>query len=378
MPENTGARDHRLEGLDGRRRIAVENVQPQVDCGRFPIRRVIGERVRVRADVFADGHEETAAALLVQAPSDGAWRELPMRHLGNDRWEGAFEVEELGVYRYTVEGWLEPFSTWQRDLRKRLAAGQDVSVELMIGAELLKAALPGAPAEAARRLGALARALENPVEPGAAPPEALAPQTAELVRRAAARGAAAPAAGARGARGVPGPVPGGRALAFRYEKELEVRVERPRALFGAWYELFPRSTAGVQGRHGTLADAARLLPDIAELGFQVVYLPPVHPIGRASRKGRNNEARAEAGDPGSPWAIGSAEGGHKAIHPELGSLEDFEAFRRACGDHGLELAMDIAFQCSPDHPYVREHPEWFRWRPDGSVQYAENPPKKYE
>jgi len=344
---------HPPQGFDGRRRIVIENVQPEIDCGRFPIRRVIGETVTVRADIFADGHEEAAAAVLVRAPSEEAWREVPMRHLGNDRWEGAFEVEELGVYRYTVEGWLEPFASWQRDLRKRLAAGQEVTVELMIGAQLLNAALPGMQPEEARRLEALARALENPVEPGAAPPEALTQGTAALLRRA-----------------------GG--LAHRYEKELEVRVERPRALFGAWYELFPRSTAGVEGRHGTLAEAARLLPDIAELGFQIVYLPPVHPIGRTNRKGRNNATRAEAGDPGSPWAIGSAEGGHKALHPELGSLEDFEAFRLSCSDHGLELAMDIAFQCSPDHPYVKEHPEWFRWRPDGSVQYAENPPKKYQ
>jgi starch synthase (maltosyl-transferring) len=419
-----------LSGFDGRRRIVIENVRPQVDCGRFPIRRVIGETVTVQADVFADGHEETAAALLVRAPSQDSWREVPMTPLQNDRWEGSFTVEELGAHVYTVEGWLEPFVTWQRDLRKRLEAGQEVTVELIIGAELLKGAIaeatnggaakpgttgggtadggastPGV-AEAGteesgapetyvsegdlHRLEALARSLENPVEPGAAPPDALSPDIAAIVRRCGAigpgnrspvsgPGAAGPRVGDHApAAGRWNLSTGGRSLAYRYEKELEVRVERPRALFGAWYELFPRSTSGVPGRHGTLADAARLLPDIADLGFQVIYLPPIHPIGRTNRKGRNNATVAEAGDPGSPWAIGATEGGHKAVHPELGTLADFDEFRKACSDHGLELAVDIAFQCSPDHPYVKEHPEWFRWRPDGSVQYAENPPKKYE
>jgi starch synthase (maltosyl-transferring) len=354
---------------EGRRRIVIENVHPEIDCGRFPIRRVVGETVTVRADVFADGHEEAGAALLVRAPSQGAWQEVRMVPVGNDRWEGAFRVEELGVYLYTIEGWLDRFLTWQQDLRKRLEAGQEVAVEMQIGARLLEAAIRAhrQTSEVSegdlRRLEALAKSLEEPPAGGAAPPEALSAEIAALVRSAASG---------------PGGADGRRSLSCRYERQLQVRVERPLALFGAWYELFPRSTSEVEGRHGTLADAARLLPDIAELGFQVVYLPPIHPIGRTHRKGRDNSPRARPGDPGSPWAIGSAEGGHKAVNPELGTLADFDAFHRACREHGLELAMDLAFQCSPDHPYVKEHPEWFRWRPDGSIQYAENPPKKYE
>jgi starch synthase (maltosyl-transferring) len=360
--------------FDGRRRIVIENVRPEIDCGRYPIRRVVGETVNVRADVFADGHDEVAAALLVRAPSQESWQEVWMTPAGNDRWEGAFRVEELGVYRYSIEGWLDPFLTWQRDLRKRLEDGQEVAVELALGARLLReairmrkeAAAEAVPPESDRvRLEALARSLEEPTGAMAALPEALSPEMATLVR-----GCGAPGGASREG--------GGRLLSRRYGKELQVRVEPPRALFGAWYELFPRSTSGLEGRHGTLADAALLLPDIADLGFQVVYLPPLHPIGRTHRKGRNNSPQAAPGDPGSPWAIGSAEGGHKALHPELGTLADFDAFHQACRRHGLELALDLAFQCSPDHPWVKEHPEWFRWRPDGSVQYAENPPKKYE
>ena len=384
--------------FDGRKRIAIENVRPEIDCGGFAIRRVIGERVTVQADIFADGHEEVAACLLIRAPSESEWREVPMSPLANDRWEASFEVEELGLYRYTLEGWLDPFLTWQRDLRKRLEAGQDVTVELMIGARLLEAAAEEAKAAAAtaksdaqaarKRLEALARVLGNPLEPGAAPPEALSAETAALVRRCAALGRRQPRTGTGGAAVPAGPRAGeadglGAASTpfgpvHRYEKQLGVQVERPRALFGAWYELFPRSTSGVPDRHGTFADTARLLPDIADLGFNIVYLPPIHPIGRTNRKGRNNATQTGAGDPGSPWAIGAAEGGHKAVHPELGTLADFDDFRRACAEHGLELAMDMAFQCSPDHPYVSEHPDWFRRRPDGSVQFAENPPKKYE
>ncbi len=374
--------------FEGRSRIIIEKVWPEIDCGRFPIRRIVGETVRVEADVFADGHEELAARVLYrragspaaagEEPSGGAdgggptggsnegptgggsagrgrWREVPMRPLVNDRWAGEFTVSEVGEVLYTLEGCIEPFATWRRDLRKRLQAGQDISVELLIGARLLAEAAARAPAEEGKRLQELARKLEKRNAPDALVSAVLDEETSALLR-----------------------LYGDRSLARRYEKQLRVRVEPERAGFGAWYEFFPRSTAVKKGAHGSFKDAERLLPEIAALGFDVVYLPPIHPIGRTNRKGRNNSTRCGPRDPGSPWAIGAVEGGHRTVHPQLGSLEDFRDFLAACRRHGLEPALDIAFQCSPDHPYVKEHPEWFKWRPDGTVQYAENPPKKYE
>jgi len=337
---------------DGRRRVVIEGVWPEIDAGRFPIKRVVGEDVWVEADVFADGHDEVACVLRFRHEA-GDWREVPMEPAGSDRWRGRFTVEELGSYRYTVQGWLDRFGTWVHGLRKKVDAEQDVSVDLAIGADLVRGAARRATGEAAARLRAAAAALR------AGGAEAIA---AALDEDLAFLVAAHP----------------DRRHASTYARELLVTVDRERARFSAWYELFPRSTAEEPGRHGTFDDVIARLPYVAELGFDVLYLPPIHPIGRVHRKGRNNTPSAGPGDPGSPWAIGSGEGGHTAVHPQLGTLDDFDRLVAAARRHGIEVALDIAFQCAPDHPWVGEHPGWFRRRPDGTVQYAENPPKRYE
>ncbi len=274
---------------------------------------------------------------------------------GNDLWRGEFRVTRLGKYRFSVESGVDPFRTWYRDLRKRIQAGENLTMELAAGAALIRAAAERAGAEQAtddaERITQWARAIEEGD-----------PETSPLDDGLAALAASYP----------------DRSLATRYPDELTVVVDRARARFSTWYEVFPRSCSPQQGRHGTLRDCENWLPYIAGMNFDVVYLPPVHPIGRRFRKGKNNSAVAEADDVGSPWAIGGAEGGHTSIHPQLGTLDDFRHFVEAAKGHGLEVALDIAFQATPDHPYVREHPSWFRKRPDGSIQYAENPPKKYQ
>ena len=324
---------------------------PEVDGGRFPAKRSIGETVVVEADVFADGHDALAAVLRHRHESSAEWTESPLTPLVNDRWRGRFNVTRLGRYLFTVEGWIDPFKTWNRQLAKRLEARQDVKVDLEIGARLVEAAAGRAGAPDGPRLTALAQALRKR---GATMTPAEHDELETLMDRHA-----------------------DRSHATTYGRELEVVVEPERARFGAWYEVFPRST-GKSGVHGTFRDLEQRLPYIGGMGFDILYLPPIHPIGRTNRKGRNNSVKAAAGDPGSPWAIGSDEGGHKAVDPRLGTLDDFRRLVRVAGEHGLTVALDIAFQCSPDHPYVKEHPEWFRHRPDGTIQFAENPPKKYE
>jgi len=291
--------------------VVVEGVTPEVDEGRYPAKRTVGEEIVVEADVYADGHDVLAAVLLWRRRGDSAWSETPMAPLGNDRWRASFVATiEFATYEFTVEGWVDARATWQYGLDKKLAAGQDVSSERL--------------------------------------EEALLPKD------------------------------GGRSTATRYGRVLTVLAERERARCGAWYEMFPRSAGSDPGRSATFAEASARLPYIADMGFDVVYLPPIHPIGRSFRKGRNNTLTPGPTDPGSPWAIGAAEGGHTSVEPGLGTLDDFERFVTAARTHNLEVALDIAFQASPDHPYVTEHPEWFRHRPDGTIKYAENPPKKYQ
>jgi len=340
--------------MDGRERIVIESVTPQLDCGRYPVKRVVGDQLVVQADIFSDGHDEVAAVLLHRREGDQAWQEVPLQRLGNDRWQGAFTLAEPGLYHYTVLGWVDHFLTWQKDLEKRSKAGQDLAVHILIGVQLIEQAAGQAAGEVALRLRQAAAALGGAGSGPKALLLALDQELASLISACCARG-----------------------LATRFPRELPVCVDRKRALFGSWYELFPRS-CGPAGKHGTLKDCLALLPELAGMGFDVLYLPPIHPIGFARRKGRGNAASAQPGDPGSPWAIGSAAGGHKAVHPDLGSLKDFLALVREAGKLGIEIALDLAFQCSPDHPYLKEHPEWFLWRPDGTVQYAENPPKKYQ
>jgi starch synthase (maltosyl-transferring) len=333
--------------VDGRRRVAIEAVSPEVEAGRFPAKRSLGERVAIEADVFADGHDAVACVIRYRHQSDSAWTEVPMAPLGNDRWRAEFIVGQLGRYLYTVQGWVDRFQTWRLQLAKRIAAGQDVALELKVGAQLVEAA-------AARAQGADSALLTKHAAALASGAPAIGKDLIDLMDRYT-----------------------DRSEVVRYPRELEMLVDPQRARFSAWYELFPRS-AGEHGRHGTFGDVERRLPYISGMGFDVLYLPPIHPIGRTNRKGANNSVEAAPGELGSPWAIGSEEGGHKAIHPELGTLDDFRHLVHAAEEKGMRLALDLAFQCSPDHPYIREHPDWFRHRPDGSIQYAENPPKKYE
>jgi len=276
------------------------------------------------------------------------WTEVPLAPLVNDRWRGRFTVTRLGRHLYTIEAWVDEYRTWAARLAKRVEAAQDIAPELEIGARLIEGAARRASSQDATQLSTLAAAVRK-----AAPDARQKEELAALMERHA------------------------RSHSTPYTRELAVTVDPERARFGAWYETFPRST-GKAGVHGTFRDLENRLPYISEMGFDVLYLPPIHPIGQTHRKGRNNSTRAEAGEPGSPWAIGSAEGGHKAVNPQLGTLDDFRRLVSVAGEHGLAVALDIAFQCSPDHPYVREHPEWFRHRPDGTIQFAENPPKKYE
>jgi starch synthase (maltosyl-transferring) len=278
-----------------------------------------------------------------------------MRFTGNDRWEGEFVVEEIGIYLYTLEGCVDHFKTWQMDLKKKFEAGQDIGVAVLTGVGYIEEASKMASDIDKNKLTEFADSLRNESDKAKAYLLAQSKELNELMGRYP-----------------------DRRFATRYEKELSVVVDRVKALFSAWYEVFPRSCNSQSGRHGTFKDCETILPEIARMGFDVLYLTPIHPIGKTNRKGRNNSPLAQPDDEGSPWAIGSVEGGHKSIHPDLGTMEDFERLVKKAKDYGMDMAMDLAFQCSPDHPYVKEHPEWFRWRPDGTIQYAENPPKKYE
>ncbi len=319
-------------------RVVIRGVTPELECGRFPIKRVVGETVTVEADIFADGHDSIACALRYRHEDEQAWAEVPMEALGNDRWRAEFPVEKLGHYFYTVAGWIDSFQTWYKDFLKRVDAGQDVTVDLRIGGRLLEAAAERAMGSDASKLLHSSRDLKvGAVDDRLA---AIASQYADRTNAA-------------------------------HYKELRVSVDPIRARFSTWYEMFPRS-------HGTFSQYERILPEIAEMGFDVLYFPPIHPIGHTNRKGKNNSPQAAPGDPGSPWAIGSREGGHKSVDPELGTLEQFRHLVLAAKNVGIDIALDLAYQCSPNHPYVKEHPEWFRWRPDKTIQYAENPPKKYE
>lgn len=341
--------------LEGRSRVVIEAVKPEIDGGEYPIQRVTGERVVVEADIFADGHDVLAAHLLYRGPGDRNWRIVPMQMLVNDRWRAEFTVSKLGQYRYTLEGWIDPFTTWRAAMKKRIDAKQDVHVELLSGGTLVSAAAKRARGGDAKKLSEFVARLNDTSDEEAASAAALDPSLHELMRTYVEHSYAA-----------------------RYAKELLVQVGRERSNFSAWYEIFPRSCSPVAGQHGTFKDCEGWLPYIASMNFDVLYLPPIHPIGSAFRKGKNNTEKAEPDDVGSPWAIGSPEGGHKAIHPRLGTLQDFKSLIARAKEHGLEIALDLAFQCSPDHPWVKEHPSFFRTRPDGTIQYAENPPKKYQ
>ncbi|MBV9033203.1 MAG: alpha-1,4-glucan--maltose-1-phosphate maltosyltransferase, partial [Acidobacteriaceae bacterium] len=339
-----------------RKRVIIEGVSPEVDGGRFPAKRTVGDLVRVEADIFTDGHDSISAVLLFRHENSPDWNERPMQALVNDRWFGEFPVEQLGRYRYTIHAWVDHWETWRRDLQKRIAADTDTPVDYLIGAELIKQAGDRADSSDKQWLREQARELETK------------PDDKEIHQSLATN-----AALNETMRRYPD-----RRFATEMERELVLVVDPVRARFSSWYEFFPRSTSPEPGRHGTFADCEARLEYAAGMGFDVVYFPPVHPIGTKFRKGKNNSVVAEPGDWGSPWAIGAAEGGHKAIHPQLGTPEDFRRLVKRAGELGIQIALDIAFQAAPDHPYVGEHENWFRKRPDGTIQYAENPPKKYQ
>ena len=341
----------------GFRRVVIENVQPEIDAGIFPIKRTIGEKVEVTADIHADGHEMLSARVLYRSASEGAWNSVPMTLLENDRWGGEFRIARQQSYQYTIQAWPDGFKTWVHNLKIRKEAAQELSIDFLIGAEMLSGAASKASGQDAAHLREAANDLKqfHKTQPQKAYEIAGTQELLELMTRHADLSAAT-----------------------LYEKELRVDVDRERARFSAWYEMFPRSCASDPGKHGTFQDCIRRLDYVAAMGFDVLYLPPIHPIGESGRKGKNNSNTCGAEDVGSPWAIGSRLGGHKAIHPLLGTLDDFRLLLSEARKRGIEIALDLALQCSPDHPYVREHREWFRTRPDGSVQYAENPPKKYQ
>jgi starch synthase (maltosyl-transferring) len=340
---------------EGRRRVIIEGVAPEIDGGRFPTKRTVGDLVRVEADIFTDGHDSIAAVVRFRREDSGEWQERRMTALVNDRWFGEFPVTELGRYRFAIHGWVDHWETWRRDLLKRIAADGDTAVDYLIGAEHIAAAADRAKAPDAAWLRGEAKFVRTSESREQKRERATDTVLHEVMLRYP-----------------------DRRFATAYEREPAIVVDPVRARFSSWYEFFPRSTAQEPDRHGTFADCERRLEYVAGMGFDVVYLPPIHPIGRTFRKGKNNSTEAQPGDVGSPWAIGAEEGGHKSIHPPLGTLEDFRSFVRRAEELGMQVALDIAFQVAPDHPYVKEHEEWFRKRPDGTIQYAENPPKKYQ
>jgi starch synthase (maltosyl-transferring) len=337
------------------RSVVIENVAPELDGGRYPIKREVGSTLVVEADLFKEGHDIIAGRLLYRAPGDTAWHSTPLTFWDNDRWRGGFALNQLGIYTYTIEAYPDLYRSWASDTKKKAGAGQDVSSDLLEGSRLLgRLAEIGTEGDRATLLDA-ARTIADVGDPDSALQLALDPVLVDLASSHV-----------------------DPALVTRYDRELEVKVDRVRARFGSWYEIFPRSQGTDPMRSATFREAEARIPAIAAMGFDVLYMTPIHPIGTTNRKGQNNTLVAEPGDPGSPYAIGSQDGGHTAVAPELGTLDDFAHFEQTAKAHGMELAMDFAIQASPDHPWVTEHPEWFYHRPDGTIKFAENPPKKYE
>jgi starch synthase (maltosyl-transferring) len=340
------------------RRVVIESVRPEIDGGRFPIKRTPGEKVEVTADIFCDGHDVLSAHLLYRAASQVEWSIAPMRELINDSWAGEFRIATQEPHLYTIQAWPDLFKSWLRDLIKRKEADQNLSLEFLVGAGLVALAASRAAGSAvAQRLHEIARNLRQLHESD--PEKAFEiVQSGELRRLMDSNPDLS--------------------SATVYDRQLAVEVDRKRARFSSWYEMFPRSCTSNPAQHGTFRSCIERLDYVAEMGFDVLYLPPIHPIGEVERKGKNNSTNRAPGDVGSPWAIGSSLGGHTAIHPQLGTLEEFQVLLAEAQKRGMEVALDLAFQCAPDHPWVRKHPEWFKIRPDGSVQFAENPPKKYQ
>lgn len=332
----------------GQSRVMIENVQPQVDGGLYPAKRTVGERVDVTADIFGDGHDHIRAHVWYKRDGDAEWSIVEMLHVMNDSWKGSFRVQQKGIYLFTVVAWVDHFETWYDGFKKKAAAHVDVKTELLEGIIMLKKLANSTNKELLHAAQKLEEHYNAAVE------HVLSEEFKEIVHHY--------------------PL-----IEFetQFDKVLPIVVEHKKANFSTWYELFPRS-ASLEGKHGTFQDVIKLLPRVASMGFDVLYLPPIHPIGKVNRKGKNNNVKSEPGEPGSPWAIGSDEGGHKSILPELGTLDDYKRLIQEAKKYHIDIALDLAFQCAPDHPYVKEHPQWFKQRPDGTIQYAENPPKKYQ
>ncbi len=344
-----------MKDFSGKKRVIIENITPQINAGQFPIKRIVGEQVCVEADVFSDGHDIVKALLLYKKSDVENWEEVPMEFMGNDSWSASFTPTEIGSYDYTVKGWVDHVGTWQHGLEKKHEAQLDLKLDLLIGAEFMKEAAEKSTDKKKEFNDNIVLFKSSSDDIKNIILKALHPSIADSYNKV-----------------MDSP------NATVHDKIFKVQVENKKALFSTWYELFPRSTSDKQGKHGTFKDCERLLPRIQEMGFDIIYLPPIHPLGIQFKKGKNNSTTAQPDEPGSPWAIGSKDGGHKAIHPELGTLKDFTNFIEKAKSFDIDIAIDFALQCSPDHPYVKENPQWFKWRPDGTVQYAENPPKKYQ
>jgi len=335
--------------------IIIEQVEPELDGGRYPIKRIVGETLEVTADIFKEGHDTIAGILRYKVHGEKQWREVPMHHVDNDRWAGSFILSENTRYFYTIGAYIKSFETWRAELTKKHGVVPDLSSELLEGEAQLKDAMSQAKGPDTTLLKEWLGQWDAASSQETRIAIALDAELATLVS-----------------------LHEQRAAWSTYPQELTVVVDRERAQYGAWYEIFPRSEGTIEGQGGTLKDCEARLPSIREMGFDVLYLTPIHPIGETNRKGRNNSLTAQPGEPGSPWAIGSRHGGHDAVEPAIGTLEDFDRFSQAVHQHGMEIALDFAINATPDHPYVKQHPEWFKHRPDGTIKYAENPPKKYE
>jgi starch synthase (maltosyl-transferring) len=340
--------------MQNQTRIVIENVMPLLDGGINPIKRIVNQNVNVTADVFSDGHDVIECCVKFKHESDKKWQEVRMIPTENDNWYANFKVEKQGFYSYFVEGWVDYALNWQHGTERKIQDNQYVKSELLEGAEYVRAILDLADTNEKEYLNTLAYYFTTEHEYDNAIREATSSYLHQIFKKYPIR------------------------LLVNTSLELKVYVDRKKALFSTWYEFFPRSASAEEGKHGTFKDCERLLPRVASMGFDTLYFPPIHPIGEVNRKGKNNATNAEPGDVGSPWGIGSQYGGHKSTHPELGTIEDFKSLVQKAKDLGIEVAMDYALQAAPDHPYVKDFPQWFKWRPDGTVQYAENPPKKYQ
>ena len=340
--------------MQNQTRIVIEKLSPQIDCGTYPIKRIVGQSITISADVFSDGHDIIQCAVKFKHQSDNQWQEVRMISKENEQWTADFKVVKQGLYTYFVEGWVDYALNWQHGTERKINDNQYVKSELLEGAQYIKDILKFADNSEQEYLQKVAAHFINESEYELAIQEAISFQLHQIFKKYPVK------------------------YLENKSKELQVYVDRKKALFSTWYEFFPRSASEEEGKHGTFKDCEKLLFRVAEMGFDTLYFPPIHPIGEVNRKGKNNATNAESDDVGSPWGIGSQYGGHKSVHPELGTLEDFKSLVKKAKNLGIEVAMDYALQAAPDHPYVKDFPQWFKWRPDGTVQYAENPPKKYQ